>query len=79
MTDKQLWIWMSKSINTCQNVLAKYSDYEKACNNETFYNAQRRFETCAEEFDERGLKSIDFSPYDYNETYFSDFFTDSMA
>jgi len=79
MTDDQLWKWINKSITTCKNIYLNYSSYEAASYSDNFYNARQRFDLCAEEFDARGLKSIDFSCYEYNSLYMSDFFIDSMA
>lgn len=81
MTDQELWNWMTKSIRTCQNVMMRYDDYEKACFSDAFYNARQRYDLVAEEFSERDLLTETFEPlYQYTKRDFEmNFFSDSMA
>lgn len=80
MTNEQLVFWMTKSSNTCYNTLQRHSDYETARAAKCFVEAEWRFYDCAEEFDERGLKIKDYTPYDYASVgYNSEFFTDGLA
>ncbi len=79
MSDVQLWKRILYACNTCKTIVHQHNSYDSATYENQFIWVKDEFELCAEEFDDRGLKTSYYSSkFHYSHIYLSEFFMDRM-